>query len=178
MNFISSMLVGTGKATGKAAIGSVPKRMLLGAELGAAYTAATTDQQETTNYLSSLAKGALTGGLLGGASRLVTPALVGGQIRKPLGMTGKGIKNIANAGYKTAKLGLRGTFNTANFALRHPYMAAGIIGGGYALMNQISEPIYSSDIYSAKSYQSSGSNRQLMQSTEGLVSGMWQSRHG
>jgi len=180
MNFISSLIVGTGKTIGKGTIGGIGSRMLVGAGIGAGYQALTTDQQNTTNYLSSLAKGALGGAILGGASRLVTPGLVRGEFRRPLAFTGKNLKKVLTGSYRAGKLGTRGLYNVTNYALRHPYQTLGVIGGGYALLNQTSQPIYSSDIYTSNPNRNTPSmtNRQLLQSTEGLVQGLNNMRHG
>jgi hypothetical protein len=181
MNFLTKVALESGKGLARGAAGGIGSRMLVGGAAGGAYQALFSDKEQSTNYLGSIGKGILAGSLLGAGSRLITPALTQTGLKKPLLMRDGFLKKMPGRALSAGKMAINTAVGVTNFALRHPYATAGIIGGGYALMNISSEPIYSSDIYSSnpRSNISYGnSNQRLMDSTMGLVGGLYQSRHG
>jgi hypothetical protein len=121
MNFIQSAMWGTAKTLGKGAVGGMGSRALVGGLAGGIYQAATTDQEETTNYLESIGRGIIGGATLGAASRLVTPGWIGGELRRPLVARGALLKKLPDLAYKAGKFGLKSGLNIANFAMNHPY---------------------------------------------------------
>ena len=191
----------TGKFLGKAAIGGTAGRMALGAGIGAAYGIATNPYENTNMGLTHIARSALIGGALGGASRLFTPNLLAGKnMKMPLGF--KFLRNdIKKFGGGNALDSLGGM---AAWGLTNPIKVAGTVGAGIALTS-VSSPYTSPNARSinnaAPSIQlsrerqqienidssiapmrqvSSGAavrNQRLMQSTYGLVQGLNRGRH-
>jgi len=165
MSFIIDTLLGAGKrvglSAGKSAIGGTFRRAALGAAIGGGYEAITSDSQNTGSYLSDIARGALIGGTIGAASRLVTPALVRGKFKGPgiLSLARKAgykptLKKFAKKGYQVSKFGIKGGMNLALFAAEHPIITvAGATLGVYALFgNKAPYSSPSSDVNLKASY--------------------------
>jgi len=174
MNFLSRAALKGAISFGKAVVGGAPSRMIAGGIIGGAYAAATSDNYDSTNYITNILKGAGTGAAIGGLSRAITPKLSGG-FAKPWLASKSPFKTIGRIG-KTGRFGAKTALGALNFGLRHPYMTVGAIGGGMALSATGSQPVYLSN--SGPQYgQQSNYNQRLMQSTQGLTFGLHAGRH-
>ena len=149
MAFITSQLAkglfSAGGKIGGFAAGGAGKRAIMGAGIGGLYGGITSDNQNTENFIGDIARAALGGSLIGAGTRLVTPKLTGGYKNPLLTDTVKNIFRPANlkaGALKTSRLGAR----AAKFVWNHPIATAGIIGTGFALANQTTNPYFSPTI--------------------------------
>jgi hypothetical protein len=187
------------KGIGKMAIGGAGSRMLLGGVVGGTYQALTSDKQNVNQKMTDIFKGVAIGAGIGGLSRAITPALTSSGIKAPLLKAISTGKNLLNLGKTTGKAVL----NVGDFVMKHPGIVAGGIGAGVALSiaNSGGPHQYSSILKGKTNIQlnsepdinevntsisptggmTSGTgirNRQLMESSYGVVGGMHNSRHG
>jgi hypothetical protein len=207
MAFVLDILKGLGKnvvlpgakGIGKMAIGGAGSRMLLGGVVGGAYQALTSDKRDINQKMTDIFKGVAIGAAVGGISRAITPALTSSGVKVPLLKplsTGKGLLNLGkNTG--------RAALNIADLGLKHPLLVAGGVatGVGLSIANSGGPHQYSSILKGQTNIQlnsepeigevntgispmggmTSGTgirNRQLMESSYGIVQGSHHSRHG
>jgi hypothetical protein len=132
----------------KMAMGGTAGRVGLGLAAGGIYGMATNDRNNPNQGMGYVARMALYGGMLGGASRLFTPAVKFGAkgasfSGMPVGLKAMGsmVRGARSPVQKT--LGAGATL--AGMSLRYPMLAAGVVGGAYAF-NQMNKTPYDSSL--------------------------------
>ena len=153
MSWLSNLTLGglkVARGVGKFAIGGSLQRAILGAGIGGVYNAFTTDKNDPNQYLGSISRGAIVGGVLGGMGPRMASSLAKNIFTKRNFSQLRTAGNILGSG--------------AGLALKYPTIAAGIGLGAYALTNNTSP-------YTVRNRQ------RMMNSTNGLVQGLHSSRH-
>ena len=142
---------------GKAGLfGGAATRIGIGAGLGAAYGMATNQYDDGDMAAGGVARAALYGGMLGGATKLFLPTLRNGKFGPmPLGLKAAG--GMARSLPGMAKTGISGGATLAGMALRHPAAAVGLGVGAYSL-NEYNKTPYGSPLSQSSVNQAFVSN--------------------
>lgn len=145
MGAIANPLFGTVKNVSKVAMGSSFGRIAAGAAIGATYGAFTNPHNDTNSSLGYIARSALFGGVIGGATRLFTPAVKFGEKITSTGIpfafraAGRSLKPGMGLAYNLAEKGMAGV----GWAMKHPGWAISGAVGAYELFSNNTTP-YSS----------------------------------